>query len=310
MRIESVYVFVKLAENHCDFSIHKMLGIPRSTMWSSITDLEKSLGKKLVNRKKQALSFTAAGEEFIPYAKKLYQTYEESLDSAHHAEDSSIGGDLVISVTMAIAHWWSVEVIKELFTKNPNLRLHITASDSITREEENASDILIRPFGDSENFEKLWYLSYHHGLFASQEYIDEMGAPKTPEDLIHHRIIGFGEQNFSYFEDINWHLKGHKSGLPRLKPFLSINSTRAIFEAAKLGFGICSAPYESNEFYEGNLVRVLPEIEGPQTKTFFCINKSAIGRKLNNILAFKEYFEEISKFYKVKMIPIDSADKK
>jgi len=304
MRIESVYVFVKLAENHCDFGIHKMLDMPRSTMWSAITDLEKSLGKKLINRKKQSLSFTAAGEEFIPYARKLYQTFEESLVTTHHAEDSHIGGDLIISATNAIALLWSIESIKNLFTEFPKLRLHITASDTISREEENASDILVRPFDDSDNFEKLWYMSYHHGLFASQEYIDRMGMPQSPEDLINHRIIGFGEHKFSYFDDINWHLRGHKSGLPRLKPFLSVNSTKATYDAAQHGLGICSAPYESNKFYDGTLVRILPEIEGPTTKTFFCRNKSAAGRKLNSINTFRDYFEHFLRGYGVNIIHI------
>ncbi len=303
MRIESVYVFVKLAENHCDFTIHKMLDIPRSTMWSAITDLEKSLGKKLINRKKQSLSFTAAGEEFIPYARLLYQTYEESLDSANQAEDSQIGGDLIISTTMAMAHLWYMDSIKEVFLKYPKLRLHITSSDSISREEENASDILIRPFGDTENFEKLWYISYYHGLFASQEYLEKMGTPETPEDLVNHRIIGYGEHKFSYFDDINWHLKGHKSGLPKLKPFLSVNSTKAIYDAAKYGLGICSAPYESNKFYDGSLIRILPDIQGPTVMTHFSINKSATGRKLNNINTFKDYFEEYVKEQGVTITP-------
>ncbi len=169
MRIESVYVFVKIAENNCDFSVHKMLGIPRATMWSHISDLEKSLGRQLVNRKKQSLSFTAAGEEFIPYARQLYQLYEESLANTCQTEDSQAGGDIFISITMAIALTWSMESIKKLYAEFPNLRLHITASDTISKEEENASDILIRPFGDSDNFSKIWNIAYHHGLFASQE---------------------------------------------------------------------------------------------------------------------------------------------
>jgi DNA-binding transcriptional LysR family regulator len=308
MRIESVYVFVKLAENHCDFSIHKMLDMPRSTMWSAISDLEKSLGKKLINRKKQSLSFTAAGEEFIPFARKLYQTYEESLDSTLHAEDSHVGGDLIISATLAMAHLWYMDSIKEVFTKYPKLRLHITSSDAITREEENASDILIRPFADSDTFERQWFISYHHGLFASPEYLEKMGIPTTPEDLVNHRIIGYGEHKFSYFDDINWHLKGYKSGLPKLKPFLSVNSTKGIFDAAKYGLGICSAPYESNKFYEGNLIRILPDIQGPTIRTYFSINKSATGRKLNNINTFKDYFEEYVRNLGVTINPVDSKD--
>jgi len=291
MKIQSIYVFVKLAENNCDFRVHKLLGIPRSSMWANISDLEKTLGKKLINRKKQGLSFTAAGEEFIPYARKIYQTFEESLANTHDAEDSHVGGDLIISTTVATALQWSMESIKQLYNEFPNLRLHITASDAISREEENSSDILIRPFGDSDNFTKVWFMAYHNGLFASQEYINQMGMPKSPEDLTSHRIVGYGEYKFSYYDDINWHLKGHDYGLPKLKPFLTINLTKAMFDAAQHGLGICSLPIESNQIYEGSLIRILPHIVGPTLRMFFCVKKSATGRKLNSINVFNEFFK-------------------
>ncbi len=295
MKMQSIYVFVKLAESNCDFSVHKMLGIPRSSMWSYITDLEKTLGKKLINRKKQHLSFTAAGEEFIPYAYKIYQTYEESLANTQNVEDGAIEGDIIVSTTSAVGFQWSMESIKELYSRYPHLRLHISASDVITRDEENACDVLIRPLGDSDIFEKIWCTTYIHGLFASQSYIDQMGMPKTPEDLLFHRIIGYGEHKFTCFDDINWHLKGHGYGLPKLKPSLTINSTRANYEAATHGLGICSTSHQSNDGYHGKLVRVLPNIVGPTVKTYFCVKKDMAGRKLRNINIFRTYFENYVK---------------
>jgi DNA-binding transcriptional LysR family regulator len=309
MRIQSVYVFVKLAENNCDFGVHKLLGIPRSSMWANISDLEKTLGKKLINRKKQGLSFTAAGEEFIPYARKMYEAYEESLVSTCNAEDPHIGGDLIVSTTVATALQWSMESIKGLYNDFPNLRLHIVASDSISREEELSSDVLIRPFADSDNFIKSWYIEYHHGLFASQEYINQMGMPTVPEDLASHRIIGYGEYKFSYYDDINWHLKGHDYGLPKLKPYLTINLTRSIFNAAQNGLGICSLPLEVDKLYDSGLVRIFPHIVGPTVKTFFCIKKSAIGRKLNTINVFKEYFKNSVVEEGIEVIDLDDKEK-
>lgn len=306
--MQSIYVFVKLAESNCDFNVHKILGIPRSSMWTHISDLEKTLGKTLINRKKQGVSFTAAGIEFIPYAQKIHQAFEESLISASNVEDPSIGGDILISTTTAIALQWSMESIKILYSEFPKLRLHITSSDLITKEEENTYDILIRPFGDSENYKKIWFTTYQHGLFASQEYIHQMGMPASPEALTSHRIIGYGEHTFSYYEDINWHLKGQDYGLPKLKPVLTVNSTKAIFDAAKHGLGICSAPIESNAIYRGELVRILPQICGPTVHTFFCIKKSATGRKLRSINTVGSYLERYLKKLGIKIGAVSEPD--
>jgi len=291
MRMHSIYVFVKLAESNCDFNVHKALGIPRSSMWYSISDLEKTLKRQLINRKKQGLTFTAAGEEFISHAYKIYQAYEESLINTQNAETDTVEGEILISTTTAIALHWSMNSMKILYSEFPNLHLHITSSDTITKDEENASDVLIRPFDDSENFKKVWYTTYKNGLFASREYLQKMGMPKTPDDLLAHRIIGYGEHKFSYFDDINWHLKGIGYGLPKLKPILTINSTKAIFDAAVNGLGICSSPIESKNIYKSELVQIFPEITGPTVNTYFCFKKSATGRRLRNINVFKNYFE-------------------
>jgi len=119
-----------------------------------------------------------------------------------------------------------------------------------------------------------------------------MGVPQTPQDLINHKIIGYGDYKYSYFDEIDWHLKGKDYGLPNLKPNLFINITRSVFEAAEKGMGICSAPVESNKLYKGNLVRVLPEINGPEVRSYFCIKNSATRRKLKNINVFNDYFKK------------------
>lgn len=305
MRMKSIYVFVKLAESNCDFNVHQALGIPRSSMWTYISDLEKTIGKKLINRKKQSLSFTAAGEEFIPHAHKIYQVYEESLGHTLDDENGELEGDILISTTSSIALQWSMESIKKLYLEYPNLRLHITASDAISREEENASDVLIRPFGDSDSYRKLWFLTHSHGLFASQSYLDKMGTPKTPEDLLSHRIIGYGEHKFNYYDEINWHLKGQEFGLPKLKPSLTINSTKAIFDAAQNDLGICSITFQSNKIYGGHLIRVLPQIKGPIVTVYFCIKKSATGRKLKGIKMFNKYFKGYLKQLNIEISPIE-----
>lgn len=304
MKIQSVYVFVKLAENNCDFSISTILGIPRSSMWANISDLEKTLGKKLINRKKQSLSFTKAGEEFIPYAFRIYKAFEESLAPAHSMDESEVGGEVIISATNAFA-LWSFDSIKALCGNFSNLRLHLTAANRISREEVNASDILIRPYPESEMFQRVWYCPFHHGLFASPSYIAEKGLAETAEDLTSHRIIGYGDYEFSYFEEINWHLKGIHYGLPKLKPFITINSTKAIYDAAAHGLGICSAPIEANSLYSGSLVRVLPHVQGPTVNMYFCVKRTAAGRKLNSINIVKHYFEELLAKKGATIIPLE-----
>ncbi|MBL0941978.1 MAG: LysR family transcriptional regulator [Alphaproteobacteria bacterium] len=280
-----------MAKNQCDFKSHIILGIPRSTMWAHVTELENETGLKLINRRKQLSSFTKEGLDFIPFAQKIHDTYEEALNTAKQPEEREAEGEILIATTQAMGVTWLVPSIKEFNFLYPRLRVNIVADDAISKQLELSADILLRPLGNSVEAKKLWHITYHHGLFASEEYLDKAGTPKKPEDLLNHCIMGYGEYEYTYFGDINWHLSG-KWKLPKLNPTLTINSTTSLFMGAKEGIGICSSTIESNKIYNKRLIRVLPNIDGPIVKTFFAMKTEVNQIKMKNILIFKNFIEE------------------
>ncbi len=291
MKHKTLKTFLKLAENNCDFGVHKLLGIPRSTLWAHVSELETEFKIKLVERRKQNSTLTEEGRLFIPYAMKMVRVYEEISEKTASSYESGIEGNLTISMTHAVSHSWFVESIRDFTNKYPNLRLHIFSSNSIDRQTEKAADILVRPLGNNPNFKKIWYIAYTHGLFASKEYLETHGIPKTPEDLLDHKLLGYGEDEFTYFEDVNWHLKG-QWGLPKLTPTLTMNSTTALYSAACEGVGIASVAMESLSFYGKNLVRVLPQIDGPEARTYFAVRENTGPALVRTMEVFRMCFEE------------------
>ncbi len=258
MRIKSLKTIIALEEHNCDFSIHKLLGIPRSTMWAHIDEIERDTGLTLIKRQKQNTTLTDEGKAFVPYAKSMCNTLEDGLNTIKEPKKSIGVGEIFIATTEAVCSSWLMPSIKEFHAQYPELKVHIIASNEITKKTERIVDILLRPVKDLDEFSKEWFVTYHHALFASKKYLNKAGTPKTPEELVGHCILGYGEHEFTYFEDINWHLKGRKYGLPKLKATLTVNSTKSIFLAAKEGIGICSATIESNTCYNSDLCRILP----------------------------------------------------
>lgn len=300
MRIISLKTLIFLSRNNCDFGGHKVLGIPRSTMWAHVNELEKELGVKLVNRKKQSTSLTEEAKSFIPYAERLLDVYQEGVLSAHGKDAQEVKSELVISTTSAVSSSWLMPSLREFYGKHHNLRLNVLASDTLTKQEQRTADILLRPMQDEalEGFDTIWYIPYNHALFASKDYIDRHGMPQKPEDLLNHKVLAYGEHEFTYFDDINWHIKG-KYGIPKLTPAITVNSTVSLFNAAKAGLGIVSAPRESNDIYKGDLVCVLPEIKGPVIKTLFCMKKTNNVSAKNHMDLFREFMEDYFKEIKV-----------
>lgn len=291
MKIKALKTFLLLANNNCDFSVYKVLGLPRATMWAHITEIENETGLKLINRRKQNNSLTEEGRGFISCAQKIIRIYEEGISTIKNQPDKKAvyEGNIIISTTKAVSSTWLMTSIKEFYEKYPRLKVNIVADDHLDKQLENTADIFVRPIGFIEDIERKWYISYHHGLFASKEYISKYGMPTSPSDLLNHSVMGYGEHEFSYFENINWHLKGKGYNLPKLNPTLTINSTTALFKAACESIGICSAPVESNKIFKESLIRVLPEIEGPIVNTYFCVKKNVNRAKERNMQVFNDF---------------------
>ncbi len=296
MRLKALKAFIVLAENNCNFVVHKLLGIPRSNLWAYVDEIEEELGVKLIERRRQLNTFTPEGLAFVPEAMKIAKAFEDAKNKISHTEDKEskkIEGTIVVSTTNAVANGWLMECIKDFHNQYPDLKVHIFANDKLSKEIENSADILLRPLPEyGDNLVKIWHITQHHALFASKSYLKRIGTPKNTEELLNnHCILSYGEHEFTYFEDINWHTKG-KYGLPRLTPTLTINSTKGLFSAAAEGIGITSAPIESNMFYRKNLIRVLPQIDGPLVKMYFAIKKNISPITKRNTDAFRVFFEQ------------------
>lgn len=294
MKLKSLRTLIALHENNCDFSVHKALAIPRSTMWSHITEIEGELNVKLIHRRKKNSTFTDEGISFIPHAKNLYEIYLKSVDAVTTEALHKPATDILISTTQAVADSWLLPSTKLFYENSQETHIKVVASDTLTKQLINSADFFLRPIDDLEGISKIWHVGYHHGLFASKEYLGRMGVPQTPDDLLTHHVLGYGQYEFSNFGEINWHISG-KYGIPKLNPSMTINSTKALYKAACEGLGICSSPVESNDIYQYALQRILPDIQGPYVESFFSIRDDINDHKKNSIASFQKFIEDYLK---------------
>ena len=290
MRINSLKTFVEFCRGDCDTNTYKRLFIPRSTMWSHVDEVEKFLGLVLIKRGRPNY-LTVDGLRFLPIANQLISSFETGLNQLQKKEHEG-KGELVVSATFA-SIIWLIPSIKEFHDIYPNLKIFIIAEDNLSDSMTKKADVLIRPFDDTPpaGFHPHWRIRYRMALFASRDYLAKYGIPKKPEDLKNHCILAYG-QPFHGVSNVDWHLQGKKYGLPDLTPTLKINSTRALFDAARNGIGIISNPIESLAIYHEELIHVLPDIAGPVVETKFCMRISDDEQKNINMRIFSSFFEK------------------
>ena len=121
-------------------------------------------------------------------------------------------------------------------------------------------------------------------LYASREYLETYGTPQTPEDLAHHRLIGFGSEKIHLFDNIDWHLKLSSNNKTVQKPYLCANSIRSLFHFGNTGCGIISFSQESLLLNGSNLVQILPELVGPNFDIYFTYPVQLKGIKKIEVL--------------------------
>jgi len=137
---------------------------------------------------------------------------------------------------------------------------------------------------------KLVRLRYR--VYASPQYLEANGTPKSAEDLDNHSLVVYGEEAHPPAPNLNWLLEAGASGGSR-RAALKVNSIYGIFRAVQNGIGIAALPeYMSRE--AGNLVEVLPELSGPSFDTYFVYAEEL--RHSKRITVFRDFL--INRFAK------------
>jgi DNA-binding transcriptional LysR family regulator len=99
-------------------------------------------------------------------------------------------------------------------------------------------------------------------MYASPEYIKEMGEPATPDDLTRHRIAA---HSIVDVRGVQWNRSGKAYGKPKALPTPRwlINDSAALERFALSGAGLALLDTIEGEDWtaRGELVRVLPEYE-------------------------------------------------
>ena len=96
------------------------------------------------------------------------------------------------------------------FLKNfPKIQLSIYGSDIIPDLHSDEADAAICPFINSDDsLLQTHLMKFHLKLYASKEYLEKFGVPKTPSDLDNHCLLAYGDHKTLHpFGEANWHLK-------------------------------------------------------------------------------------------------------
>lgn len=283
---DKLRIFHAVAEAGSFTHAGEMLNLSQSAVSRQISALEDSLNVPLFHRHARGLILTEQGELLYRTAHDVFAKLAMAEAQLTESKDRP-RGPLKVTATVALGSTWLTPRMKEFLELHPEISVELVLDERELDLGMREADVAIRMLPPRQpDLIQRHLLTVHINIYASASYIHRRGMPKTPEDLDGHSIIVYGEDARPPVQDLNWLLRlGVKPGQSRT-PVLCINNVYAIFKALQAGIGIGALP----EFMvqgADDLVRVLPQIQGPRIDAYFVYPEEL--RNSKRIQVFRDF---------------------
>lgn len=239
MNLESLQAFAKVVQTGSFTRAADALNTQKAHLSRVISQLEKELGVRLLERTTRALSLTEVGREFFERVVGILASVEDAQRAVQRAQGEPRG---TLRITcgvefglIAVSGW-----ISAYLKSFPEVQIDADFTGRVVDIVHEGFDLAIRigPLADSSlAARKLGDLQY--GLFASRAYLDRRGVPQRPSDLQEHDLIVFsGGANRKA-----WNLTSASERVEvALEPRLRVNNNFVVRDAACEGLGIGQLP--------------------------------------------------------------------
>ncbi|MFF7395083.1 LysR family transcriptional regulator [Achromobacter sp. NPDC008082] len=259
IQLNDIALFVEVAKRKNFSHAAEALNIPTSTLSRRVSELERSVGMRLLNRSTRKIDLTEAGAIYFERCRHIVEeariAHDQLLDMAVQPK-----GRLRISLPTSLAQLFLPAVISEFREQHPDIECDFDLSMRPIDPISNPFDLILR-FGqqpDSSLISRKIVLMAHQ-LYASPDYLARHGEPRVPADLTHHECLRPTMREESSF----WMLhSGDKVERVQVSGRLSANNVGMLGRLASQGLGITPLlVFDAMEraIKQSGLVRVLPD---------------------------------------------------
>ena len=283
---DKLRIFHAVAEAGSFTHAGEALNLSQSAVSRQIGTLESGLGVALFHRHARGLILTEQGELLFETTKEV--SHKLVMTEAMLGESKERPrGPLKITTTVAFGSIWLTPRMKEFTELYPDIRVNLVLDESERDLSMREADVAIRMVPPRQpDLIQRHLMTMHFHVYASPEYLKKYGLPEKPADLADHLLIVYGEDMEPPVANVNWLLEAGRKPNDRDRAVLKVNNIYGIYRAVQSGVGIASLPdYTIRQ--ASQLVRILPELEGPSYDAYFVY--PAELRHSKRIIVFRDY---------------------
>ena len=291
---DKLKIFHAVAEAGSFTSATVNLNLSQSAISRQIQALEEDLKVKLFERHARGLTLTENGEYVFKTAHEVISKLKE-VETSLGDQKNKPSGKLTVTTVVSFGTTWLTPRIQEFMQLNPDIEVELIFDDKELDLSTRQADIGIfmrRPKQLNYIQRKLMDINYH--IYGSTKYLEKYGIPKTINDLSKHKFISFGRGAPSPVFNPDWALKLGVKDNKKRKTVMKVNSVMGLLLAVESGVGLAALP-DYLVSLSRNVIKVLPNVEGPITEAHFVFPESL--KNVARVTTFRNFlYSKISEF--------------
>jgi len=261
-KLSAMAIFVAVVDEGGFASAARKLQISPPVVTRAITELEESMGVRLLSRTTRVVRVTDVGARYAIDCRRILADVSDSETSATGTH-AAPRGRLVVTSSVMFGAMYVTPIVTEYLRRYPETDVECRFLDRVVNMMDEGVDAAIRigTLPDS-SYQAVKVGQVRQIVCASPGYLKERGIPKTPEDLAQHDIIAA----LPVTQSLDW--KFERDGKPlacMVRPRMSTTSNDAALRAALDGFGLTRviSYMAAPDLAAGRLKTVLAQYEAP-----------------------------------------------
>jgi DNA-binding transcriptional LysR family regulator len=261
-RFQAMTTFTTVVETGGFASAARKLDVSPSVVSRVVTELEESLGIRLLTRTTRVVRLTDAGSAYFEDCRRILNEVEDAELSARGTH-SSPKGILTITAPVLFGKHFVMPIALDYLQRYPQANVNCWFLDRVVNLVDEGIDVAVRiaQLPDS-SLQAVHVGKVRRVLCASPAYLEREGTPQHPDQLTNHTLIstsGASSSNEWRFTEKDRQL------LIRIQPRLTTTTNDTAISAAVAGFGIARPlSYQvAQELRDGTLAVILEAFEPP-----------------------------------------------
>jgi DNA-binding transcriptional LysR family regulator len=238
------------------------VGLPKSNISRRLARLEQRLGVQLIERNSRTSRLTSVGKCYADFCRSMLEE-ADAADNVIARSFDGPSGELKVSASVLVGQQIIAPALSRYVSNYPSVVPSLVLSNNLVNLIEEGFDLAFR-IGSNEDSSLISQTigRFSSRLYASPNYLEQHGAPASPQDLSSHDCLVMDELVPTH----DWQLSNaDRRETLNIAPRAFVNDFISLRAMATTGTGIALLPEYTtyDELQQGVLVPVLTEWLGP-----------------------------------------------